>query len=339
MSESSFPTPVEEVLATAIEIFKHQGKSEVVELLENSRGYFDETEYDNWNGGTYTWALRLDVPVQIFASIEPRLHVIEKEISQKLSYLERLHTNDRLGAVTITPVANIAASVGLRPVPSDAEAERIWPKGHFRLFLSHIAIHKEQVSQLKMQLGLFGIAGFVAHEDIEPTREWRDEIELGLCSMHALAAVITPEFDRSDWTDQEIGWALGRGVPVIPLRIGANPYGFAGKYQAITGGLDDPIPISIAILQTLVANRMTHGEMRRCLVNAFCNSKSYSTSLSLVDVIEPLNDFTEIEIANMRKACVENKQVREAYKVSKRISEKFGKLDPPQETRDDDIPF
>ena len=29
--------------------------------------------YDNWNGGTYTWALRLEVPVPLYATLEPRL--------------------------------------------------------------------------------------------------------------------------------------------------------------------------------------------------------------------------------------------------------------------------
>jgi len=62
------------------------------------------TDSDRWNGGTYTWALRLEVPVAIFASVEPRLSNIEKEISEKLVYFSRQYTNDHLGEVTVSCV-------------------------------------------------------------------------------------------------------------------------------------------------------------------------------------------------------------------------------------------
>ena len=62
--------------------------TELVELLESAHAYFDETDFDRWNGGTYTWALRLEVPVHVFA-VEARLESIEKEIGSKLNYLDR----------------------------------------------------------------------------------------------------------------------------------------------------------------------------------------------------------------------------------------------------------
>ncbi len=76
--------------------------------------------------------------------------------------------------------------------PSENEIARSWSEGMFRLFLSHLAQHKVGVSKLKLELKQLGIEAFVAHEDIEPRLEWRDEIEVSLRSMHALAALITP---------------------------------------------------------------------------------------------------------------------------------------------------
>ncbi len=59
----------------------------------------------------------------------------------------------------------------------------------------------------------YHISGFVAYETIDPGELWQREIEAALRSMHAMAALITPDFHDSKWTDQEVGWALGSGVP------------------------------------------------------------------------------------------------------------------------------
>jgi|SRR5437667_141601 len=96
MREAGFPKPVAEVVATLADIFRHQRRTEVVELLESAHAWFDNTEFDNWNGGTYTWALRLEAPVPVFASVEPRLSKIEKEILEKLAYFSRSYPNDHL---------------------------------------------------------------------------------------------------------------------------------------------------------------------------------------------------------------------------------------------------
>lgn len=63
MPEAAFPKSVVEVVTTLAEIFRNQRRSEVVELLESANATIEQIGYDNWNGGTYDWALRLDVPV------------------------------------------------------------------------------------------------------------------------------------------------------------------------------------------------------------------------------------------------------------------------------------
>lgn len=53
MSDAGFPKPVAKVVATLADIFRHQRRSEIVELLESAHAWFDNVEFDNWNGGTY----------------------------------------------------------------------------------------------------------------------------------------------------------------------------------------------------------------------------------------------------------------------------------------------
>lgn len=52
--------------------------------------------------------------------------------------------------------------------------------------------------------------------------------------MDALVAVHTPGFSKSVWTQQEIGFALGRGVKVISFKMGEDPTGFISKRQALS---------------------------------------------------------------------------------------------------------
>ena len=103
----------------------------------------------------------------------------------------------------------------------------------FRLFISHISKDKVIATRLKGALAKYDIAGFVAHEDILPTLLWQDEIELALQTIDALIAVHPVGFSASIWTQQEIGYALDRGVKVISFKMGEDPTGFIGKHQAV----------------------------------------------------------------------------------------------------------
>ncbi len=121
------------------------------------------------------------------------------------------------------------ASIAIQSLPP-----RNWKNTtDFRLFISHISKHKKVATRLKDALSPFAVAGFVAHEDIHPTARWQVEIERGLATMDALVAILTPGFRDSVWTNQEIGFALGRGVKIISLRLGEDPPGFISAEQAI----------------------------------------------------------------------------------------------------------
>lgn len=341
MRESGCPIPVAAVVATVSEIFRHQGRTEVANLLEVAHAHFDESDYDNWNGGTYTWALVLEVPVSLFAIIEPSLEPLEKEIGSKLAYLNRQFSNDNFCEVAITPITSGASVLGTPIQPAEPDVGRIWADGRFRAFLSHVSVHKVAVSALKDALALRGIAAFVAHEDIAPSLEWQREIEIALRSMHALVALITPDFHPSAWTDQEVGWALGRGLLVVPVRLGANPYGFVGKYQGIAGTLDQPDTLANSITRALLANTQTHGEMRRSLVRAFSEADSTKMATTLCPLVLGVIDFTDDEKSMLQKACAENANVAAAPKAVDSIYGAFGTPTEPEPAgiSDDEVPF
>jgi hypothetical protein len=142
-----------------------------------------------------------------------------------------------------------------------------WEPQHFRLFLCHLAAFKKTTGALQRALQPFGISSFVAHVDIEPTKEWQDEIEAGLFSMDALAAILMPGFKESNWTDQEVGVAVGRGVLVIPIIRGLTPYGFIGKYQGLQATGKNVSQVAEELFGILVASPKTRARILTCLVD------------------------------------------------------------------------
>jgi hypothetical protein len=123
---------------------------------------------------------------------------------------------------------------------SDSDLVRIWGQGVPRVFLSHRADYKLSAKQLKDELAHWQAATFVAHDDIEPTRVWQQEIERALRTMDVLVAVLSKGFAASTWTNQEVGVALGRGYP----------FSQSGLTKTLLHSLarPKPFPASVALL-------------------------------------------------------------------------------------------
>lgn len=105
-----------------------------------------------------------------------------------------------------------------------------------RAFISHLSVDKQKATRLRDTLNPYGISAFVAHEDIEPTLDWQVQIERALHSMELFISVHTKGMKGSVWAQQEIGFAVGKGVKILAVRMGEDPTGFISKHQAIARG-------------------------------------------------------------------------------------------------------
>jgi hypothetical protein len=141
-------------------------------------------------------------------------------------------------------------------------APRNWQgTNKFRLFISHIAKDKDKATRLKDCLAPYAISGFVAHEDIHPTLEWQKEIEHALYTMDAFLAIHTPGFKDSFWTQQEIGFAVGRGAKIISFKMGEDPTGFISKHQALARRNRTAEQIALEVDAILAADPLTAGKL------------------------------------------------------------------------------
>jgi hypothetical protein len=120
---------------------------------------------------------------------------------------------------------------------------------------------------------------------------WQQEIEAALRSMDAMAAILTPEFPESRWTDQEVGWALGAGHYVLPIRRGLDPYGFIAEVQGIRGANKTVNSVAEEVFLTLLKQRLTRARMLEAIVYGFERSSSSSDAVRNVALIEKAGAF------------------------------------------------
>lgn len=193
--------------------------------------------------------------------------------------------------------------------------------GRFACFLSHTAAHKVRVAALKRQLGIYKVSSFIAHEDIEPSLEWQIEIERALSSAHALAAVITSDFHASDWTAQEIGYALGRGLIVVPLKAPDNPRGFVAKIQGVPVDLTAAPASAEAVVDALLRRPETRALMRSTLLSALAAARSFDDAGAVGRKVAGITDWTADELLAIEAAMESNDQVSGSRKA-------HGWLDP-----------
>ena len=66
-----------------------------------------------------------------------------------------------------------------------------WTANDLRLFISHSSKDKKLIASVKNNLRSYGVDGFVAHVDIEPTKEWANQIEFALRTCDALVCFLT----------------------------------------------------------------------------------------------------------------------------------------------------
>ncbi len=243
---SELEANIETTIAAAHAVFASQNSNVVCELLVNSQatvdfvdGYFDfGRRFDNYE-------VTLSASMGIYSKIAPNLEDIREEICRVLNDVHQVN-GESVSRVRIKidqqSISDWRKQTGLlhdgQMNYTQAEAGALWGQG-LRMFISHASKQKGNASELGDLLENEGMSVFIAHEDIHPTWEWQREIEKALSTMDAFVALLTEEFKLSDWCSQELGFAVARPVPIFPVKMGADPYGFIGKFQALSADIHE----------------------------------------------------------------------------------------------------
>ena len=227
-------------------------------------------------------------------------------------------------------------------VTIESDITSLWRSGFFRLFISHLTKDKIAISNLKKCLAYFGIDCFVAHEDIEPSKEWVKEIKKALRSADALCAVFSDGFCDSKWCDQEVGTALGRRIPVISVSKGADPHGFLSEYQAIKSK-KTANEVAEDLFKTLCSMEDANGTYFHVLTKLLLDSTNTAEALSWIEVIMQAKNYPDSEVSILYEKCRDNDILKSDEiipklnilfkRINRRIQKQASSFD------DSDLPF
>lgn len=319
----TFADRAKPLAATAAEIARLQGASVEARVLGEASASMIHNGYDNYNGGVDLYTLLIEVPVPTYAELEDERDKLEESIRHRVSQLVRTEGGVAISNVVISPVVRQESHASYEPeVPDVSSRETVptfWQQGYFRAFISHVSSQKVAAHRLKEALARYQIAAFVAHDDVEPTKEWQSEIESALRTMDALIAMITPGFPESRWCDQEVGYALGRGKLIVSLRIDADPHGFLGKSQGLQAKGLLPAVVAERLVGILVQNDLSRDRMTESLVDRLVNSQGWNSSRETVTLLEKAPHLNAVQVARLMRAIDENSEVGEAHTVPDRI--------------------
>ena len=330
----------EEYYRSAQELLEAQGYSEAAKLVSLSNVHEEYVNYDNWNGGSDMYSISVYVTPIMYAKLER-----EKRIQKLEDVIHNAMTTVTKG----DPIIIDGITIVPKSQKSSIELEKsldvnMWKTGYFRMFISHKVENKISASNLKTCLERYGVSGFVAHEDIKPSKRWHQEIVNALKTAHSLCAIITPKFITSTWCDQEVGFALGRGLLCIPIKKEADPYGLLGEFQAIQSKDKDSNTIAKDIFDILCLNQ--EPTYLNCLTELFLNSKTTNDAEQWIDLISSIENLSVDVVTSINNRYKDNSNLFKK-KVLQKANALFAKYNLPQtyspeldnQIDVDDLPF
>jgi len=118
---------------------------------------------------------------------------------------------------------------------SEFKPQKINSPKKLKIFVSYSIKDKRIAGAIKDSFNEYNIDTFLAHEDIEIGKEWRDIILANLNQFDVFIALLSKNFIESEWTNQEAGFAVCRNKLIISISIDDKmPYGFLEMFQALT---------------------------------------------------------------------------------------------------------
>lgn len=195
-------------------------------------------------------------------------------------------------------------------------------QGSMKAFLSYSHKDKALAGQMKHSLeDLFGVDVFLAHEDIVPSDRWRKRIENELKACHVFVPILTARFRYSKWTDQETGFALARGIPIIPIDAGSKPYGFVGKYQALPLDLGHIRNFCLRIAKAIVSHPKEGKIFLDTLIRHFGHSSCFIESNARSKILSEFKpSYTTEQKNDIIRLSAENDQIYKSNVANKIVS-------------------
>jgi hypothetical protein len=114
----------EEIIETILRMLRSSGNTEAASLLRNARWRFEQTGYDNWNGGTLTFTLFIEIAPEVFAALGDRQTEVKTEIEKHLTVVTDQLSSDWYHVELVPLIVAIPGRPDLKGGPVSALTRR-----------------------------------------------------------------------------------------------------------------------------------------------------------------------------------------------------------------------
>lgn len=127
----------------------------------------------------------------------------------------------------------------------------------YRVFLSYAQDDVKDAAQVVNRLRQLNLQPVWDHHN-PGGWPFLEEIKNQIDHSHLFIPLLTPNSQLSTWVNHEIGYAMGRNVPVLPLSLGPVPEGMAAGLQATRAqAIQDLLP---QLTRPLINRRVEHAD-------------------------------------------------------------------------------
>jgi hypothetical protein len=189
-----------------------------------------------------------------------------------------------------------------------------------KVFLSYHHNARKFAGRVKSCLTGLGTDVFLAHEDLEPSTEWQEEILKNLRKCDVFMPLLTKSFHSSNWTDQETGIAFASEKFILPLKVSPDPYGFIGKLQAlkVRKELEETCR---KIVQVLASCPVLGDRARDGVIDAFLRSTSFEESARLAAALSKLKPYSTSQLNRIVQGAAKNQQIYGGRRAREAVNE------------------
>ena len=132
--------------------------------------------------------------------------------------------------------------------------------------------------------------------------------------MEMMLTFITDDFFQSPWTNQEIGVAFGRNIPIIPLKMqDTNPTGLISKLQALRGDIEKPTAHADKIYDLVKKHLNQDERIKQAAIEAFVNSPNDLEVKKRFTRLEIIKNINDSEINYIIEQYNEKEILKKAY--------------------------
>lgn len=197
-------------------------------------------------------------------------------------------------------------------------------------FISYQTSDKQVAGKLKEILSKYNIDSFLAHEDIDVSEEWREEIFKYLKKSNIFICILSKNYLESSYCMQESGIAAIKNMIIISLSLDdTSPPGFISKFQG------KKVKIEKLSIDDIIPGLLKYGKNEgiRVIIELLGNSSTFREAEHNFEYILPvLDELTDEQAENLLDKILYNGQIKGAYKCFSdyipRTLQKYGYLLP-----------